>query len=231
MKGGIMWKQIEINNIFTDFEISSQGEIRNIQTKQVRAQHMINSGYLTVSILGRNHLVHRLVAIAFILNPEDRPEVNHIDGNKQNNQATNLEWVTREENMSHAYSELDHAAATRVHQYSMEGEYIRSYYSIREAARQNDLDGAGISRCIGNKQQSAGSYLWSDIKQDRLPVTKRTTQAQPVSQVDKETHQVIDTFPSMTRAARETGIAYKSIYRACHGEPYRLSAGGYYWIL
>ena len=61
-----------------------------------------NRGYLTVVIRRKTHMVHRLVAQAFIPNPEGKPCVNHIDGNKQNNALGNLEWCTIKENNHHA---------------------------------------------------------------------------------------------------------------------------------
>ncbi len=60
-------------------------------------------GYMSQSIRGKTVRLHRVVATAFIPNPDNLPEVNHIDGNKLNNHVSNLEWVTHKQNMEHAY--------------------------------------------------------------------------------------------------------------------------------
>lgn len=92
--------------------ISDVGDVvKNIRGRLVRKdQHLINSGYLAVSVSDTgtrtskncNVLVHRLVAETFIPNPHNKPDVNHINGDKTDNRVENLEWCTKSENMWHA---------------------------------------------------------------------------------------------------------------------------------
>ena len=97
---------------FTDYEVSNAGQIRRatggqgaIRGKVLRL-HLNASGYKTVSLRGNgkanSKLVNRLVAGAFIPNPNKLPEVNHKNGRKSNNHARNLEWVTHAANSAHA---------------------------------------------------------------------------------------------------------------------------------
>ena len=90
------------------FEISQSGIIRNVKTKYIKSQYVSDTGYYMITISKNNkskpYRVHRLLANNFIENPKKLKEVNHIDGNKLNNDLSNLEWVSYFGNMQHAFS-------------------------------------------------------------------------------------------------------------------------------
>lgn len=91
---------------FEDYEISSWGRVFNTKTGRYVRPETHDKGYLRVDLYnedGRKHCkIHRLVAEAFIPNPDGKPHINHIDGNNQNNSISNLEWVTNKENATKA---------------------------------------------------------------------------------------------------------------------------------
>lgn len=99
-----VWKNIEGFNGF--YQISNMGRVRNYRGR-LRALSYTHDGYVRIRLLhgGKDITcrVHRLVAKAFIPNPQNKETVNHIDGDKNNNKVTNLEWVDRSEQMNHAY--------------------------------------------------------------------------------------------------------------------------------
>lgn len=113
-----IWK--EIPNYDGAYAVSNLGRLKSLQRKIIRSDGKpysvkekiihphITKGYAqaTLSYLGKKYYVgvHRLVALAFIPNLQNKPEINHIDGNKLNNCVSNLEWVTESENVRHAFN-------------------------------------------------------------------------------------------------------------------------------
>jgi len=97
------FKHINENHIITDagnlFKFS-----HSLKDWMIQKPHRHTGGYLIGRVDRKDRYLHRLVAAAFIKNPENKPEVNHKDGNKKNNNVSNLEWVTSSENKKHAYN-------------------------------------------------------------------------------------------------------------------------------
>lgn len=85
-----------------DYEITKDGKVINRKTGYVRKPQHNHKGYQVLMIGGKGYLISRLVAEKYVPNPDNKPQVNHIDGDKDNNCYTNLEWVTNQENRSHA---------------------------------------------------------------------------------------------------------------------------------
>lgn len=94
-----MWKKT-----LDKYEVSDDGRIRNAKTGREIKQFLGPDGYMRTQIAGKSRLVHRVIAKTYIPEVDGKEFVNHKDGNKQNNRVSNLEWVTRSENLQHAYA-------------------------------------------------------------------------------------------------------------------------------
>jgi len=101
------WKQIP-DEKFSNYEVSAGGQVRNKTTGRILKPNINKEGYISVKITQKYRvLVHRLVAGAFIQNPDNKPQVDHIDRDTNNNNVENLRWVTAQENCDNKYKGLD----------------------------------------------------------------------------------------------------------------------------
>lgn len=172
------WKDIQ--GYEGKYQVSNYGRIKSLSRKisngtgyymskeKILKGHVITNGYVQVELQGKGMLIHRLVAETFIENPYNKPQVNHIDGNKTNNIVTNLEWVTNGENQIHAYknglnkhSEKAGRKPKKVCQIDLKtGKVIKIYNSIAEARKSLGLKKDNISSVCKNKRKSCGGYGW-----------------------------------------------------------------------
>ena len=159
------WFQI---NEFPNYEITKSGKIRNKKTKKNKKISNGKRGYPVVSLTKNKKMnlrtMHILLARQFIPNPNNKPEVNHIDGNKNNYSLSNLEWVTSKENLFHARKTGLHLSDgdKKVLQYDKNMNFIKEYKSASEASRCTKIARGNIcSVARGNtKHKSAGGYIW-----------------------------------------------------------------------
>ena len=177
-----IWKPIDGYEGF--YEVSNLGRVRSYippansknvrrSTPKIMTPQVNDNGYVVIALVKNKtrkvFRVHRLVATAFVDIVEGKPYVNHIDGDKTNNRFDNLEWCTRSENMLHAIkvgllkpkSGKENPRSRRVKMYDMEGNFIRRFDSVIEAAKYcGRKNQSSISACCrGNIPHSYG-YLW-----------------------------------------------------------------------
>ena len=155
------------------YQVSSLGRVKSLYfTPSIILSSAKNQrGYECVALskkgISKTFRVHRLVAIAFIPNPENKPQVNHIDGNKFNNKIENLEWCTNSENQKHAVDNNLKASmpgnmnpnCRAVNQLDLNGNLIKRWHSIYDICKEYNVHRSTIYRHIIGKYKDK-KYRW-----------------------------------------------------------------------
>jgi len=192
---GSMEEWIDIKD-FNNYQVSSFGNIKS-KARLVKWSHHNKSGFrlkkeltlkpilrkmnkyttycqITISNMGKTKscYVHRLVATAFILNPDSKPQVNHKDGNGTNNNVDNLEWSTSSENALHAHNVLGRSVwhkgkygektptSKPIIQSTMNGILIKRWGCGLDAVREGNFDSSCISRACSGINKSHKGFRW-----------------------------------------------------------------------
>lgn len=153
------WK--DIPDFEQYYEVSDHGRIRNKTNGHILRQTIGATGYPKVMLAyGKRKTinVHRLVAQAFVPNPNNHNVVNHIDEDKTNNNASNLEWCTTQHNVTHGVGSL--ARNTKVNQFSKDGKFIKTWDSMKDAEIALGIKYQQVSGCCRGLSNTAGGYIW-----------------------------------------------------------------------
>lgn len=154
---------VEIDG-FENYEVSNLGKVRNIKSGRTLKPHLNHNGYLKHSLYKHDKqkelFLHRIIAIAFIDNPGKKPQVNHIDENKLNNDLSNLEWCTERENIIHG-TRTKRAAekcSKKVVQLDLNDNVLNEFESMTQAGQETGTSVGDISSCCnGRKKAQAAS--------------------------------------------------------------------------
>jgi hypothetical protein len=155
------WKDIPIDiiNGQKGYKISKYGRVKNHKGRITEGSNH-ESGYLWVSIAPKQYLLHRLVAKVFIPNPENKEQVNHIDGNKQNAFSNNLEWSSNIENQIHKVNSGFSNCTKKIVQYDLQLNKIKEFTSQIIASKELNICVTSISKCCLKKQKTSGGFIF-----------------------------------------------------------------------
>lgn len=164
-----VWKPIEG---YDNYMVSNLGRVKSLKRGILKLIKNKNGYYyISFSKYGKikTFIVHRLVAEAFLPNPDNKPQVDHINTNRTDNRVENLRWTTYKENNNNQLTKKHFSEcrkgklnykSKKVLQFDLNGNLIKSWDTVREAERETNIHSSHISRCCNGKRKTAYGYIW-----------------------------------------------------------------------
>ena len=164
------------------YKVSNHGRVKSVKKQLVLKICGSGNRYKTVALcngMRKTFRLHRLVAAVFIPNPDNKPCVDHIDGDRANNHADNLRWVTAKENCNNPITKSRlhkkigvymtgrlgglHQRAKEIAMYSACGDLIKTFLSVKDAQRETGLNDSNIIKCCKGIKKTCGGYIWAYV--------------------------------------------------------------------
>lgn len=168
------WKTIED---YPNYMVSDMGRVKSLNYHRTGKEKFLKDskdkdGYLYVNLSKEGKVkkfkVHRLVASAFLDNPNNLPEVNHINEDKTDNRFENIEYCDRFYNMN--YGTRTERTQKPILQFTKEGEFVKKWVSATQVQKELGINQSHISKCCKGKKKSIGGYIWGYEKEyERIP--------------------------------------------------------------
>ena len=164
-----IWK--DIDGYEGLYQVSNLGNVKSLNYRHTGKERILNPGtdkcgYIQVNLYKNGKLktfsIHRLVANAFLENPDHKSDVNHKDEDKNNNCVYNLEWMTRKDNLNYGSrnKRIANSRSKSVLQFTKNCEFIRKWKSAIQIERELGFSSGNISQCCNKKRKSSYGYIW-----------------------------------------------------------------------
>ncbi len=189
------------------YAVSNRGRVKNLKSGRILGGTYNNHGYKRIHLKGKTYKIHRLVALAFIPNPDNLPEVNHKNEDKGDNNVDNLEWCTKSYNTNYS----SHKQSCKIKQLTLDGELVKVWESSHQIERELGYGQGNIVNCCRGKYKQRYGYRWeySDTSQQRKfnrPVAALTMDGDLIAE-----------YKSVAEASRCLKIKYICVYLCLNG--------------